>query len=103
MVEQHQDQSDEENDAEINNSDINNFNVILDETEIQMINMIWMNGYKIIFNISISYIWVISPITQAHKKKSGINFTCEYTTPMDFEPLNPNPVLEFPLDPPVFP
>ena len=32
-----------------------------------------------------------------------MNFTCEYTTPMDFEPLNPNPVLEFPLDPPVFP
>ena len=37
-------------------------------------------------------------ITQAHKK-SGMNFTCEYTTPMDFEPLNPNPVSEFPLDP----
>ena len=41
-------------------------------------------------------------ITQVHKK-SGMNFTCEYTTPMDFEPLNPNPVSEFPLDPPVFP
>ena len=40
--------------------------------------------------------------TQAHKK-SGMNFTCEYTTPMDFELLNPNPVSEFPLDPPVFP
>ena len=21
-----------------------------------------------------------------------MNFTCKYTTPMDFEPLNPNPV-----------
>ena len=41
-------------------------------------------------------------ITQAHKK-SGINFTCEYATTIDFEPLNPNPVSEFPLDPPVFP
>ena len=39
-------------------------------------------------------------ITQAHKK-IGMNFTCEYTTPMDFEPLNPYPVSEFPLDPPV--
>ena len=37
------------------------------------------------------------------QKKSGMNFTCEYTNPMDFEPLNPNPVSEFPLDPPVFP
>ena len=36
-------------------------------------------------------------------KKNGMNFTCEYTTPMDFEPLNPNPVSEFPLDPLVFP
>ena len=42
-------------------------------------------------------------ITQAHKKKRGMNFTCDYTTPIDFEPLNPNPVSEFPLDPPVFP
>ena len=25
-----------------------------------------------------------------------MNITCEYTTPMDFEPLNPNPVSEFP-------
>ena len=33
------------------------------------------------------------------QKKSGMNFTCEYTIPMDFEPLNPNPVSEFPLDP----
>ena len=31
------------------------------------------------------------------QKKCGMNFTCEYTTPMDFEPLNPNPVSEFPL------
>ena len=37
------------------------------------------------------------------QKKSGMNFTCEYTTTMDFEPLNPNPVSEFPLDPQVFP
>ena len=42
-------------------------------------------------------------ITQAYEKKSGMKFTCEYTTPMDFEPLNPNPVSEFPLEPPVFP
>ena len=28
-----------------------------------------------------------------------MNFKCEYTTPMDFEPLNSNPVSEFPLDP----
>ena len=39
--------------------------------------------------------------SQAHKE-SEMNFTCKYTTPMDFEPLNPNPVSEFPLDPPVF-
>ena len=38
------------------------------------------------------------PITQVHKK-SGMNLTCEYTTPMYFEPLNPNSVSEFPLDP----
>ena len=37
------------------------------------------------------------------QKESGMNFTYEYTTPMDFEPLSPNPVSEFPLDPPVFP
>ena len=37
------------------------------------------------------------------QKNSGMNFTCEYTSPMDFEPLNPNLVSEFPLDPPVFP
>ena len=37
------------------------------------------------------------------QKKSGMNFTCEYTTPMEFEPLNPNLVSEFPLDPSVFP
>ena len=37
-------------------------------------------------------------VSQAHKK-SGMNFICEYTTPMDFEPLNPNPISEFLLDP----
>ena len=28
-----------------------------------------------------------------------MNFTCEYTTRMDFEPINPNPVSEFPWTP----
>ena len=37
------------------------------------------------------------------QKKSRMKFTCEYTTPMDLEPLNPNPVSEFSLDPPVLP
>ena len=32
-------------------------------------------------------------------QKSEINFTCEYTSPMDFEPLNSNPVSEFVLHP----
>ena len=41
-------------------------------------------------------------ITQAHKK-SGMNFTCKYTTPIDFEPLNLNPVSEFLLDPQLSP
>ena len=27
-----------------------------------------------------------------------MNFTCEYTTPMDFEPLNLSPASEFPLE-----
>ena len=37
------------------------------------------------------------------QKKSGMNFICEYTNPMDFELLKPIPVSEFPPDPPVFP
>ena len=41
--------------------------------------------------------------TGPQKKESGMNFTCKYTTSMDFERLNPNPVSEFPLDPPVLP
>ena len=40
-------------------------------------------------------------ITQANKK-SGLNYTYEYATLIDFEPLNPNPVSEFPLDPAIF-
>ena len=54
---------------------------------------------------SIEEFWsdILLYITQAHKKKSEMNFTCEYTTRMDFEPLNPNPVSKFPLDHPVFP
>ena len=62
----------------------------------------WVICYLAAFTISY-HVEVQLGLLHRPRKKSGMNFTCEYTTPMDFEPLNANPVSEFPLDRPIFP
>ena len=64
-------------------------------------NFLYGNSYYFL-TLLLSFLLLFIIITQA-LKKSGMTFTREYTTRMDFEPLNPNPVSEFPLVPPVFP